>query len=324
MTNAMRMMLLANRKNGDNRNEGQNENRMNYGEANYDRQNEYRGGNEMRNDNRYDGNRSEGDGRYEGGRAEYRSAGMNYERRNEYRGGNDSEMRGGESRYEQGRNEMDRGGRGGGEMNRSELGRNEMGMGMDMNCENPESRFRDRYGREHYDNGRFAPRNEIDEIRIPTDPPYVRPMNRIGFVSETEINPDYKATAKYERMQEMDSQQMPADSMPGHASMNKKMRIDKETAAMWMQQLENEDGTKGAHWTMEQTKQVMAQHGIQCDPLEFYVALNMIYSDYGKILKKHGVGDKIAVYADLAKAFLDDKDAMPNKLENYYKAVVKR
>ena len=76
----------------------------------------------------------------------------------------------------------------------------------------PDSRFRDRRGREHYDNGRFAPQNDggawvnsrywddreayrAPESRYPMTTPYVppvyqdyggerggqRPMNRIGF-----------------------------------------------------------------------------------------------------------------------------------------------
>ena len=55
----------------------------------------------------------------------------------------------------------------------------------------------------------------------------------------------------------------------------------------------------------------------------FWVALNMIYSDYVKVAKKFGVGDKIDFYVDMAKAFLDDKDAGPDKLARYYKYIVR-
>ena len=96
----------------------------------------------------------------------------------------------------------------------------------------------------------------------------------------------------------------------------------KEMADEWSKHMDNEDGTRGAHWTLEQAKQVMAQRGIECDPVQFWAALNMVYSDYVKVAKKHGVGDKIDFYADMAKSFLCDKDAPEDKLARYYEYIV--
>ena len=87
--------------------------------------------------------------------------------------------------------------------------------------------------------------------------------------------------------------------------------------------LSQENGSKGPHWTLDQVKQLMAQKKIQKSPAEFWAALNMIYSDYVKVAKKHGVGGNIDFYIDMALAFLNDKDANPNKLACYYKNVVK-
>ena len=101
------------------------------------------------------------------------------------------------------------------------------------------------------------------------------------------------------------------------------MPFSQMTAEKWARSMENDDGTTGPHWSIEQVKQVMAQKGVNCDPWEFYAALNAIYSDYGKVLKKHGVGDKLDIYIDMAKAFIDDKDAQPDKLARYYQYVVK-
>ncbi len=56
---------------------------------------------------------------------------------------------------------------------------------------------------------------------------------------------------------------------------------------------------------------------------EFFVAMNMMYSDYCKVFRKFGVGDKVDFYACMAKAFLDDKDAHTDKLARYYEYVVK-
>ena len=39
----------------------------------------------------------------------------------------------------------------------------------------------------------------------------------------------------------------------------------------------NEDGSYGARWTMDQTKQVQEQRGIACDSVHFWVTMNIIY-----------------------------------------------
>lgn len=97
--------------------------------------------------------------------------------------------------------------------------------------------------------------------------------------------------------------------------------LDEETAKEWTRHMENADGTKGPHWSMDQTKQVAAQKNVSENPLEFWVAMNMMYSDYCAMAKKHNV-NTVDFYVDMAKAFLDDKDAKPDKLGRYYHAVV--
>jgi len=87
--------------------------------------------------------------------------------------------------------------------------------------------------------------------------------------------------------------------------------------------MENTDGTSGPHWSIEQTEKVRNQRGISGDPTEFWVAMNMIYSDYSEVFKAYGVRDKIYLYADMAEAFLKDQDAQPGKLARYYNSIVK-
>lgn len=108
----------------------------------------------------------------------------------------------------------------------------------------------------------------------------------------------------------------------GRTESNMPHSLDKETAEAWMSKLHNEDGSMGAHWTMDQTKQVMAQKHMELDPIEFYVTMNMLYSDYCQIAKTHGV-NTVDFYADMARAFLVDKDAVANKLLAYYEYVAK-
>lgn len=99
--------------------------------------------------------------------------------------------------------------------------------------------------------------------------------------------------------------------------------LTKEQAAAWVSAMENADGTHGGHWSMEQTESVRKKNGIECDPVMFYAAMNMMFSDYCKAAEKAGVTGA-DFYAYMAKAFLDDKDATPNKLARYYHCIVKK
>ncbi len=195
-----------------------------------------------------------------------------------------------------------------------------------------EGKYRDDRGREHYDNGRYAPmRNEYKEDSSRMTPyiqpetertrRYDRPMNRIGFYSggdeRRELKPDYEQRQEYETMDEMRYGNT-GTYANGSAKASEYMPLNLEMAERWMNDLKNEDGTDGPHWTLDQAKQVMAQRRFDCDPVDFWAALNMVYSDYSKVAKMHGVGDKIDFYADMAKAFLKDKDAQPDKIGRYF------
>lgn len=60
--------------------------------------------------------------------------------------------------------------------------------------------------------------------------------------------------------------------------------FDEEHARYAVEGMENEDGTKGPHWTVEETTSVANQMGINLksekhNKWDWYVAMNMIYSD---------------------------------------------
>lgn len=225
----------------------------------------------------------------------------------------------------------------------------------------PDSRFRDRRGREHYDNGRFAPQNDGGswvesrywddreayrgpESRYPMTTPYVppvyqdyggerggqRPMNRIGFRMSgdmdripPEFDREYRSEVGYPGMDEAAYRQG-GQRMSGHGSGNGGRPFSREMAQEWVQRMQNADGTTGPHWTMEQTEAARAQHGVSCDPLAFWVAMNMIYSDYAKAAEKVNA-NSMDFYVYMAKAFLEDKDARNQggeKLAKYYEYVV--
>lgn len=96
--------------------------------------------------------------------------------------------------------------------------------------------------------------------------------------------------------------------------------MTRQDAESWVSRMKNADGSVGAHWPMEKTEQVRAQRGIHCDPVKFWVAMNMMYSDYCEAAKKNNAST-VDFFADMAKAFLDDADAEPDKLARYHKYV---
>ena len=86
-----------------------------------------------------------------------------------------------------------------------------------------------------------------------------------------------------------------------------------------LEHMENEDGTVGGHWTLEETNSVARQHGIEfvhMNQYDFNYVMNMMYSDfYGS------VPNETSSYVKLAKKFLQDKDAPDGKALKYYLAM---
>lgn len=93
-----------------------------------------------------------------------------------------------------------------------------------------------------------------------------------------------------------------------------------EDAKLWTSKMQNADGTKGCHWTLEQTQDVAKQRNINCDPNDFWAVMNMMYSDYCQVAKRQSV-DTPGFYADMAKAFLDDTDAVDGKAYLYWDCI---
>ena len=92
-----------------------------------------------------------------------------------------------------------------------------------------------------------------------------------------------------------------------------------DDAKAWTARMENEDGTTG------QTDAVANITGVSVKSCVWWAAMNMMYSDYYGVAAKYGL-DRPEFYADLAKAFLMDKDAggPEEKMAGYYYGVVKR
>jgi hypothetical protein len=78
----------------------------------------------------------------------------------------------------------------------------------------------------------------------------------------------------------------------------------------WKKHLKNQDGTMGEHFKKDQVHQVARQIGVNPEEYGehiFPLVMNMMYSDYCAVAKKFGL-DRPDFYAELAKAFLNDKD----------------
>lgn len=89
--------------------------------------------------------------------------------------------------------------------------------------------------------------------------------------------------------------------------------FDEEHARYAVEGMENEDGTKGPHWTVEETTSVANQMGINLksekhNKWDWFVAMNMIYSDFYKAVVAMTGSANTKYFAELAKAWLCDKD----------------
>lgn len=108
---------------------------------------------------------------------------------------------------------------------------------------------------------------------------------------------------------------------------NKTKDFDYNVAKSWVDNMDNEDGTHGEHWSIEETTGVAQVMGVQfgngITEYCWWVTMNMLYSDYFLVAKKYGVANA-DFFGDMAKAFLYDKDAGSprEKISGYYHGIV--
>lgn len=99
--------------------------------------------------------------------------------------------------------------------------------------------------------------------------------------------------------------------------------ITPELAKSLVEEMAITDGSDrqtGEKWTPAETNDVGAHMGIDFDRIpkcEWYLVLNMMYSDYFVVGKKHGLVD-YTFYAELAHAWFTDVDAVENKTFKYF------
>ena len=144
--------------------------------------------------------------------------------------------------------------------------------------------------------------------------------NPVGFAAH--FDPPGQSDASYRGMQEGNRMAGPSMRGGGGAMSQAVPKFSKRMAEEWTSKMENEDGSKGPHWSMDQVKQIMQQKKVDADETEFFAILNAVYSDFSAVAQKHGV-HKQDFYLDMAKAWLKDKDAVKDKASAYYMYIVK-
>ena len=101
--------------------------------------------------------------------------------------------------------------------------------------------------------------------------------------------------------------------------------LTRAEAEAWVASMRNADPAhpRDHRWTWDQTTALLKEKGLPYSAADWYAVLNMLYSDFGVLLAKHGPKEMDA-YVELARAFLDDPDAAPNKMARYYRYIADR
>ena len=104
--------------------------------------------------------------------------------------------------------------------------------------------------------------------------------------------------------------------------------LSRQDMQRWKRMLKNFDGSTGEHYSLDQVISAASKQGVtfeEYDEKEFCITVNMMYADYGGVLKKYVPPEReLHACIDMAKAFLDDVDGPPaaEKLALYFHCVV--
>lgn len=135
-------------------------------------------------------------------------------------------------------------------------------------------------------------------------------------------NDDMVALAKVfdkamDYIKETDSEKYDKLEMKMHEIVYGKV-ITEEMAKEWVSSMR-----PMAKWTMEDTNATLKQYGLNIDPIQFYVVMNMLYSDMKNVLGSGDDEESLEKYVEATKDWLNDDDVGKDKLYDYYKYVIK-
>lgn len=100
-----------------------------------------------------------------------------------------------------------------------------------------------------------------------------------------------------------------------------------EFAMKAVKKMENEDGTRGPRWSVEEAERIAAQYGVNLkgekfNKYDWFVALNMVRSDFYRAVINMTGSDNVKHFVELTKAWLNDKDIESGKMWFYFKFVM--
>jgi hypothetical protein len=102
-------------------------------------------------------------------------------------------------------------------------------------------------------------------------------------------------------------------------------RITKDIAEEWVHSMLAHDTADGQKWTMENTTEYGNKVNIdwtRYSKVDFYIVMNMMYSDYYRTAKTINMASDNMFFANLSKDWLCDSDVSEDKLYKYYFDVV--
>lgn len=151
-------------------------------------------------------------------------------------------------------------------------------------------------------------------------------MNNGGTYNYGEMPPYYDDGNMYRVRQEGGRPMMERMYAHGDKEMKPK-KLTEHDIEEWMKHIENSDGTRGAHFSKEEVKQMAQKHGIKFDEFseaDLFAATNMMYSDYCDSIGAYTKNPD--AYVKMAVDFLEDEDfdgKPEEKLSLYYHDIVK-
>lgn len=130
-------------------------------------------------------------------------------------------------------------------------------------------------------------------------------------------DPSWYGTGENQQEQRIEHKSNVIGFKPKHEHKHAEGGLDYEKAKKWVEKM-------GEHFPFEKAKAIMQRvDAMECNPIEFWAVMNSLYSDYGKVLEKFNM-DSPEVYGALTKAWLEDEDAVENKVIEYLECIVKK
>lgn len=100
--------------------------------------------------------------------------------------------------------------------------------------------------------------------------------------------------------------------------------LPREAAEIWVESLIGADGTRGPRWSMADVRSMAEQRGYttEAEQVDFWAVINMLRSDFCEVAKRYSVNSP-EFFADLARAWINDPDAVEDKAAQYMEFIAR-